>query len=61
VSERRGSPIQSWPSPMRYLSRHGGMKSGLFIYFFLAEGLGEAAAACFGWNASFLAAAHFCC
>jgi hypothetical protein len=24
-------------------------------------GLGDAAAACLGWNTSFLAAAHFCC
>jgi hypothetical protein len=39
----------------------GGLKSGLLSYFFLAEGLGEAAAACFGWNISFFAAAHFCC
>jgi len=32
------------------------------VYFFLTEGLGEAAAVCFaGWNISFLAAAHFCC
>jgi hypothetical protein len=30
----------------------------LAIYFL---GLGDAAAACFGWNICFLAAAHFCC
>jgi hypothetical protein len=32
------------------------------VYFFLVEGLGEAATVCFaGWNISFLAPAHFCC
>jgi hypothetical protein len=32
------------------------------VYFFLVEGLGEAAAVCFaGWNIPFLAAAHFFC